>query len=160
MLAGKAIKTMMLLAIAGLAAGCASGRVGAKKRDSRPTYTWKQAVYFDFDRSEVREDAREVLDGVAGRIKSDDKAVAILEGHADPIGDSRYNEVLAEDRARSVRVYLRDQGANPHRITMTSKGEREPVVQGVGQTELQPNRRVDVILTLTSSGETKEEGLP
>jgi outer membrane protein OmpA-like peptidoglycan-associated protein len=151
--------TALVLALAALGTGCASGRT-ATKRKPQPTHTWKQAVYFDFDRSEVREDARSVLDDVAGKMKGDEKAVTILEGHADPIGESNYNEALAEDRARSVRVYLRDQGADPHRITMTSKGEREPVVQGHGRKELEPNRRVDVILTLTGREEQEGEKRP
>jgi outer membrane protein OmpA-like peptidoglycan-associated protein len=160
MLAWITARTTTILALTCLVAGCASGRVGARKQEAQPTHTWKQAVYFDFDQSDVREDARPVLDDVAGRIRSDEKAVAILEGHADPIGEADYNEALAEDRARSVRVYLRDQGADPHRITMTSKGEREPVAPGVGQRELQPNRRVDVILTLTGNVERKGEKQP
>ncbi|HSA58377.1 MAG TPA: OmpA family protein [bacterium] len=153
-------KTTALVLSLAIGAGCASGRTVSKRRGPQPTYTWKQAVYFDFDKSEVRGDAHAVLDDVAGRMKGDEKAVAILEGHADPIGESYYNEALAEDRARSVRVYLRDQGADAHRITMTSKGERDPVVQGYGRKDLEPNRRVDVILTLTGSEEEskKEEG--
>lgn len=152
------VKTAALILTLALGAGCASGRT-ASRRGPQPTYTWKQAVYFDFDKSEVREDAQSVLADVAGRMRSDVKAVAILEGHADPIGESNYNEALAEDRARSVRVYLRDQGADPHRITMTSKGERDPVVEGTSRKDLEPNRRVDVILTLTGSEvETKKEG--
>lgn len=155
------VKTTMLLLFVVLAAGCASGRAASnKKKGPEPTYTWKRAVYFDFDRSDVREDARSVLDDVAGKMKGDGKAVTILEGHADPIGESNYNEMLAEDRARSVRVYLRDQGADAHRITMTSKGEREPVATGFGRKELQPNRRVDVILTLTGKGDQEGEKQP
>lgn len=152
-------KLSLLLMMLAIGAGCASGRV-ASKRGTEKTYTWKQAVYFNFDRSEIREDAKDVLNEVARKMKGDEKVVTILEGHADPIGESNYNEMLAEDRARSVRVYLRDQGAEAHRITMTSKGEREPVALGHGQKQLQPNRRVDVIMTLTGRGEPEGEKKP
>lgn len=140
--------------------GCASGRAVSRKTPPAETVTSKQAVYFDFDKSEVREPDQSLLNDVAGKMQSDAKAVTILEGHADPIGEAQYNEVLAEDRARSVRVYLRDQGADPHRITITSKGEREPVVQGTGRDVLQPDRRVDVILTLTADEEKEGRKQP
>lgn len=106
-------------------------------------------VYFDFDKADVREDARPVLQEVASQLKKEPKAIAIVEGHADPIGPAKYNEGLAEKRAREVRVYLRDEGANHQRITITSKGEREPVVTVKGVKANEPNRRVEIKVTLS-----------
>ena len=63
MRSGTVKTTVLLLMLAALGAGCASGRAASnKKKGPEPAYTWKRAVYFDFDRSEVREDARSVLD--------------------------------------------------------------------------------------------------
>ena len=132
-----------------LASGCASGRVAVKRTPETQPMTERHEVFFEFDKSEVRSEDRELLNDVAHKIQGDSKAVAILEGHADQIGAANYNEVLAENRARSVRVYLRDLGADARRLTITSKGEREPLVEGRGRKALERNRRVEVVLTLT-----------
>jgi outer membrane protein OmpA-like peptidoglycan-associated protein len=138
-----------LILAALLASACASGRVAhAKHAPEAQPVTERHEVHFDFNKAAIRSDDEGMLKDVADRIKGDPKAVAIVEGHADQIGESDYNEVLAENRARAVRVYLRDQGADPRRLTMTSKGEREPIVRGYGREALQPNRRVEIFLTL------------
>ncbi len=93
------------------------------------------------------------LDRIAAWLQRDKKSVAILEGHADPIGPARYNEILGENRARAVRVYLRDQGADPRRVTVISKGESVPVVRVRGRTANEPNRRVEMVWTLTGKEE-------
>ena len=65
MRAGRVTRTVLVLVLAASGAGCASGRAVSKKQGSQSTSTWKQAVYFDFDKSEVREDAHSVLNDVA-----------------------------------------------------------------------------------------------
>jgi len=143
---------IVLVAVIGVVSnGCAAHRSNVSNKNPvvEQGATERRRVHFDFDKSEIRHQDKSALDDVATKLQRDKKSIAILEGHADQIGDSQYNEVLSENRARAVRVYLRDQGADPRRMTMTSKGEREPLVKGRGRNELQENRRVDVILTLT-----------
>ncbi len=108
-----------------------------------------ERVYFDFNRASVRPQDRVILHSVASWLKENRKSITILEGHADQIGPARHNEILGENRARAVRVYLRDQGADPRQTTVISKGEREPLVRGKGRRALQPNRRVEIIFALT-----------
>src|SRR5262245_53022162 len=134
--------------------GCASGRAVTAMRRAPETQpmTEKHEIFFEFNRSEVRSQDQDLLKEVAHKIEEDPKAVAILEGHADQIGEARYNEILAESRARSVRVYLRDLGADARRLAVTSKGEREPLVVGRNRKDLERNRRVEIFLTLTRGG--------
>ncbi|HEX5038380.1 MAG TPA: OmpA family protein [bacterium] len=136
---------------ASFASGCASGRAVVKRTTETQPATERHEVFFEFNKSEIRSEDRDLLGDVANKIENDPKAVAILEGHADQIGEADYNEILAESRARSVRVYLRDLGADPRRLTITSKGEREPLVEGRSQTALERNRRVEIFLTLTGA---------
>ncbi len=128
--------------------GCAQQRIATKPQTTEPKSVHEK-VYFEFGQASVRAEDEDVLARIASQLKSHEKTVTVLEGHSDPIGEARYNEILAEERARSVRVYLRDQGVEPHQITVTSKGEREPVVTGYGRRSLQPNRRVDIRFLLT-----------
>lgn len=139
----------MSILSAALVSGCASGRALSKKDSKSSTVTEHHEVYFEFNKADIRSQDEDLLDRIASKVEGDEKAVAILEGHADQIGEIQYNENLAENRARAVRVYLRDQGADPRRLTVISKGEREPVVDAHGREALQPNRRVEIRLTLT-----------
>ncbi len=129
--------------------GCASHRAAVKPAAAEPNTADRQRVYFDFGRATIREQDKTVLDKVASHLQSDKKSMAIVEGHAVRIGSFSLNEILAGNRARAVRVYLRDQGADPRRMTMTSKGSREPLVMGRTPEELQPNRRVEILWGLT-----------
>lgn len=140
---------LSLMGLVSLASGCASGRTASRRAPETQPATERHQVYFEFNQSGVRSEDKSLLDRIASRLQGDAKAVAILEGHADQVGEAAFNEILAESRARSVRVYLRDQGADPRRLTVLSKGEREPIVTGWGRTALQPNRRVDILMTLT-----------
>jgi peptidoglycan-associated lipoprotein len=66
-----------------------------------------QDAYFDYDKSDIRDDAREVLTRNADALKSifreiPDAKVAI-EGHCDERGTVEYNLALGAKRARAAR---------------------------------------------------------
>src|SRR5919107_1539154 len=52
-----------------------------------------------------------------------------LEGHADVIGSTRYNQRLGERRAQAVREFLVKYGANANQLTLESYGETQPKIQ-------------------------------
>ncbi|QQR81239.1 MAG: OmpA family protein [Deltaproteobacteria bacterium] len=83
------------------------------------------------------------------KLLRDASATAIIEGHTDRIGSTRYNEILAEKRARSVRVYLWSLGGDPARMTMLSKGKRELLIKGNSRKADEENRRVEIVVTST-----------
>lgn len=86
-------------------------------------------VQFEFDSFRLTDDARAVLDRLAGVLKDElmQDQVVQIEGHADALGPDQYNLSLSQLRARSVRVYLIEQhGINPDRLPFVGKGEREP----------------------------------
>lgn len=138
---------VILMTIGLFFTGCASQRGASVQRPSLAG----QRVYFNFARSDIRPSEREKLGAVANILKSDRKAAVLLEGHTDKVGPSRYNEILAENRARAVRAYLWTLGADPSRMTMISKGEREPIAKGSTRKDHQQNRRVELWMTLTST---------
>lgn len=134
------ILTILLL----LVSGCAQTRTLSRA----PVEPHRQTVHFGFNKTSVRAEDRGILKDVAFDLKRKQKAVAIVEGHADKVGSARYNEILAERRARAVRVYLRNLGADHRRLTILSKGEREPVAHGWTGADHQQNRRVEIIMSL------------
>ena len=108
-------------------------------------------VLFDFDKADLRPEARPSLDKVVALFKSYPKATATVEGHTDSKGDDAYNQKLSERRAESVRKWL---AANGSGLKMSTRGwgEKKPVApnatpDGKDDPEArQKNRRVEIIV--------------
>ena len=90
-------------------------------------------VLFDFDKAELRPEAKASLDKVVAVLKAYPKATATIEGHTDGKGDDKYNQKLSERRAESVRKFLAGNGATLA-ITTQGLGAKKPVA---------PNRKPD-----------------
>jgi peptidoglycan-associated lipoprotein len=108
-------------------------------------------VHFEFDRAELREGDRPLLDRFAGVVKEHyPNAVITVEGFADPVGSTRYNQRLAQRRAESVKSYLVSSGglgdANLRTVSYGEARNRQ-VVQGAGGPgEGLENRRVALVV--------------
>lgn len=88
-------------------------------------------VLFDFDKADLRPEAKPSLDKVVAVLKSYPKAVATVEGHTDSKGDDRYNQKLSERRAESVRKWLAANGADL-KISTRGWGETKPLQPNAG----------------------------
>lgn len=106
-------------------------------------------VLFDFDKADLRREARPSLDKVVAVLKSYPNAIATVEGHTDSKGDDAYNQKLSERRAQSVRNWLAANGAD---LKMSTRGwgQKKPVApntksDGKDDPEgRQKNRRVEI----------------
>jgi OOP family OmpA-OmpF porin len=103
-----------------------------------------RAVYFDFDKADIRSDARATLDEAIRLIKEFGYAAVICQGHTDSMGTEEYNEGLSLRRAGSVRDYLVDGGISPSAITIEGFGETRPVATNDTADGRQQNRRVEL----------------
>ncbi|MCY3773317.1 MAG: OmpA family protein, partial [Gemmatimonadetes bacterium] len=102
-------------------------------------------IYFDYDRSDVREDQRSVLDENARRLREyQPEDTVVVEGHTDERGTIEYNLALGERRAEAVKAYLVDAGVAEGRIETVSIGEEQPAVMGSDESNLAQNRRVEL----------------
>jgi len=70
-----------------------------------------------------------------------------LEGHADVIGSTRYNQRLGERRAQAVREFLVKYGANANQLTVQSFGETQPKIPSRSKEARFMNRRVFMTVT-------------
>jgi peptidoglycan-associated lipoprotein len=114
-------------------------------RTFSPTEALKP-VYFDFDRSDVRDSEKEVLDANARWLQDNKETLVIVEGHCDERGTNAYNLALGERRARSVRDYLVSRGVASDRITTLSYGEERPVCQAHNEECWKQNRRAAFVV--------------
>ena len=86
-----------------------------------------KAVYFDFDKYDIRPDDAKTLDGDAAWLKANPNNLVLIEGHADERGTNEYNLALGEKRAKAAMNYLVAQGVQASRVTIISYGEERPV---------------------------------
>jgi peptidoglycan-associated lipoprotein len=101
-----------------------------------------EPVYFDFDRYEIRPDARPLLRANAQAIVDNEQwGTIIIEGHCDERGSEEYNLALGEKRARAVRRYLSDLGVPSVRLDIVSFGEAKPAVMGHDESAWRYHRR-------------------
>lgn len=103
-------------------------------------------LYFDFDKSAVRQSEQSKVTAVAEALKSLPAASVEIEGHCDERGTEEYNRSLGERRALSVREYLIRLGISDQRIFTISFGEDKPAVPGHNEAAWAKNRRGEFIL--------------
>src|SRR6266571_162232 len=65
-----------------------------------------QDVYFDFDKYDLRTDARTTLDRKASFLNQNSSIRVQVEGHCDERGTNEYNMALGERRANAAKQYL------------------------------------------------------
>lgn len=105
----------------------------------------KRVVYFDFDKSEIKDDFRAVIQAHAEYLANNPNASVTLEGHADERGTREYNIALGERRANAVQRMLTLQGAAVGQIRVVSYGEERPAALGHDEESWSLNRRVEFI---------------
>jgi len=101
-----------------------------------------QTVYFDFDKSDIRENARPLLRANGQQLRTTGVGVR-LEGYCDERGDEEYNLALGERRAQSAKRYLENLGVSASQMRTVSYGEANPAVAGHDESAWRYNRRVE-----------------
>jgi len=98
-------------------------------------------AYFDYDKADIRPDAREALQATANFLKGYPNARVTVEGHCDERGSTEYNLALGQRRANAVKEYLVSLGLPADHILTTSWGKEKPFCTESNETCWQQNRR-------------------
>jgi outer membrane protein OmpA-like peptidoglycan-associated protein len=101
-------------------------------------------VTFEFNKSRLTPDAMKVLDFVAQSVKTHPEAKIEVGGYTDSVGSTVYNQRLSLARARSVRVYLIQQGVAADQLTAVGYGKSKPVASNATEEGRAQNRRVEL----------------
>jgi len=110
----------------------------------------EKSVYFDSNKSDLRETETAVLLEMVTALKANSNAVVELRGFADPRGAARDNYRLSRERVEAVARYLAQQhGIDLRRIHAAGMGQEDPV-KGSTAT-FAKSRRVDIRLLATRS---------
>jgi peptidoglycan-associated lipoprotein len=103
-------------------------------------------IYFDFDKSNIRDDQKARLEGNADFLKANTRLDITIEGNTDERGTNEYNMALGERRALGAKKYLGNLGVSEHRINTMSYGEEKPLLYGHDEYSWAQNRRADFVI--------------
>ena len=97
-------------------------------------------VFFDFDRSGLRADGKDVLDRQSAWLGKYGSVNVQISGNCDDRGTEEYNIALGQHRANAARDYLVAKGVAAARITTISYGKDRPVAVGDNEDSWKQNR--------------------
>lgn len=103
-------------------------------------------VFFDFDSSALRGDARSTLDRQGQWMATNGAVRVTIEGHADERGTREYNLALGQRRANATRDYLLARGVAGARMSTISYGKDRPAVVGSNESAWAQNRRAVTVV--------------
>lgn len=104
-----------------------------------------EGVNFDFDKAELRPEAKDILDGVTQKLIQTAPEVKVeVGGHTDELGSAEYNQQLSERRAKAVSSYLQASGVADERLTERGYCESAPLVPNDSDEARAKNRRVEL----------------
>jgi peptidoglycan-associated lipoprotein len=130
--------------IPGETMGAAAG-LGETISDGR-TSDPMHPVYFDFDRFNIRDDMKPVMEENALFLLNYPEFRIEIQGNCDERGTNEYNLALGERRAKAAQAYLVNLGVNPDRIDTVSFGEERPLEPGHNEDAWAKNRRDDFVI--------------
>ena len=104
-------------------------------------------VLFDTGKYSLKPGAREKLAKVAGILLAYPGLDIEVGGYTDNVGGDAMNQTLSENRARSVRDYLVEQGVATASVSAKGFGNTLPVATNANSTGRQQNRRVELLVS-------------
>jgi peptidoglycan-associated lipoprotein len=113
--------------------------------DGNKGYGILQPVYFDFDKSNIKEGERTKLQAAKEYLEKNPGQRILLEGHCDWRGTAEYNLGLGDRRANAAKSYLLKIGVPKDKIETISKGSLEAKEKGTAD-EMAKDRRVEIVV--------------
>ena len=116
------------------------------KSTATPASSPLKDVFFDFDRYDLRADARDTLKANGDWLKRNPSARIEIEGHCDDRGTNEYNLALGAKRAQAAKDYLVTLGISTERLSTISYGEEIPVCKEQNENCWRQNRRARFVV--------------
>lgn len=120
---------------------------GASNESAGMTSEGLKPIYFDFNKSFIRDDAKDVMKANAEWLRANPNVKVKIEGNCDERGSIVYNQALGQRRAASAKKYLTGMGISGRRISLISYGKEKPICTEHDETCWQKNRRDDFVVS-------------
>ena len=98
-----------------------------KKNEKGDVQVQLDKIYFDFDKSNIREDAAVTLNVLVDLLNKYPDMEIEIAAHTDARGSDQYNLILSKNRAASTLEYLVSQGIDRNRLKSIGYGEMQPL---------------------------------
>jgi peptidoglycan-associated lipoprotein len=106
-----------------------------------------EGIYFDFDKSEIKADAKAILEKKAAWLRANPSYKVRIEGNCDERGTNEYNLALGDRRAKAAQKFLNALGISMDRMNTISYGEEKPTCKEKNEKCWSKNRRDDFKLS-------------
>ncbi|MFZ4633524.1 MAG: OmpA family protein [Saprospiraceae bacterium] len=103
-------------------------------------------VFFDTGSAELKPESFSELNRLAALLQEMPSLRIQINGHTDDVGDDSSNQVLSENRAKSVYDYLIAKGIKDVRLRYQGFGESQPLVENNTNGQRAQNRRTEFIV--------------
>lgn len=103
-------------------------------------------VYFDYDKFDIKDEYKAVLEENARFLKNNPTIKIRIEGHCDERGTREYNLALGEKRASAAKQYLISLGIEEDRIDTISFGKEKPFALCHNESCWWQNRRAHFVI--------------
>ncbi len=103
-------------------------------------------VYFDYDKSDLREDAIDALQKALFTMRNNQKADILITGNADVRGSEQYNQKLGDRRGAAVQDYLVRNGLDQARIRILSRGKLDALAPTNDIVGMQKDRNAQFVI--------------
>jgi outer membrane protein OmpA-like peptidoglycan-associated protein len=110
-----------------------------------PSVPHSYLVFFDFNKSELTPQAKDIVDTAAKNAASAKVTQLTVTGHTDTVGSDAYNMRLSRRRAESIASQLEKDGIPSSGIAIVAKGKRDPLVPTADGVKEPQNRRVQIV---------------
>jgi peptidoglycan-associated lipoprotein len=107
-----------------------------------------EGIYFDFDKSEIKSEAKAVLEKKAAWLRANPSYKVKIEGNCDERGTVDYNLALGDRRAKAAQKYLNALGISMDRMSTISYGKEKPICTEHNEKCWSKNRRDDFKLSM------------
>jgi len=91
----------------------------------------------------LTEESKQLLDEVAVMLGSIAWTKMDIAGHTDNVGNADKNKKLSQDRADTVKNYLKDKGLDANKMSSIGYGSEKPIASNNTEAGRQRNRRVE-----------------
>lgn len=122
-----------------------AGKPGARSPLSDPaSILSKRSIYFDFDRYDVRDEYKALVEAHARYLRDNARAKMLVQGNTDERGGREYNLALGQKRAEAVRRSLGLLGVPDGQMEAVSFGKEKLAAQGNSEDVHAQNRRAEL----------------
>ncbi|MGE5197142.1 MAG: OmpA family protein [Deltaproteobacteria bacterium] len=122
-----------------------------KPQELRPSLLIKKIIknvkiYFDYDKSKIRDDAVPILEEAIKSLKRNPEASILITGNCDIRGSEAYNEKLGRRRGEAVKQFMLDNEIPEERIRIVSRGKLDAIAPITDLVGMQRDRNAQFMI--------------